>query len=219
MPVSPAGAAAGKLSRAFDRVRGRGGHRQLLELDEEGLQTSSPPQHYCGAAAAVASRSPTAPATTTPTLDMSISPSTHARSSPGAAIAGKVSRALDRVRGRRNQQLLEPDAEEAATAPRSPAEARPSGAISGTAAVPRDAAPLCAAESRTRSGGGGSGGAGSRPAMEDVALGGHGAAEGPTVPGDALAPPQPWLLKAQLRSARDVVSKLGRRGEEKSRML
>jgi len=133
---SPGSSGTGKLARAFDRLNGRGRRQQLLHLDEATLQ--QPPQSECyftntpgggscrspadviaasrnyekqSQCIAAAESSPgcgSAP----PTPSFLSKPPTPSRLSPGAAMAGKMSRALDRVRGRGHARLSEEFEEE-----------------------------------------------------------------------------------------------------------
>lgn len=238
---SPESASSGRLSRALGRVRGRG-RQQLLELDDDTLQVSSTAQAIAGqsgsvlaqrveggkvspaartlvgqsglALASQASAVPAAPLTPDAALaqfdaasgpslaaftgfGLAPVPSTPARQSPGATAAGKVSRAFDRMRGRRSQQLLEQD-----------------GAAPATAPASKEAGASCVAEPRTQGSSSGLGGGGGRHAAETT--GG-----GPLQRDGGAHEPAPRLLGTQHPSwSAQMLPKLGgRRGEEKSRML
>jgi len=130
--VSPAAAAAGKLSRAFERMRGRGERQQLVEWDgEDGIAPRAPDASmatHCTAQAPSAMGGPFMQSTVgahgaVAALVMgswdkqgpraaAAGPSELSRSSPGAAAMGKVSRGLDRMLGRRAHQHLEEEGAE-----------------------------------------------------------------------------------------------------------
>lgn len=120
MPVSPAGAAAGKISRVFGRVRGRG-HQHLLDSDEETPQVQTTPPagiltgtpHAIPVVAPVGLATPVEQALSASHSAVGIEPQMFARSPGGSANIGKLSRAFDRVRGKDRQQFLASDVEAA----------------------------------------------------------------------------------------------------------
>lgn len=230
MPAAPArAAAASKLTRAFDRARGRG-HQQLQDCDDEALQTNptsdsqwssqgraaapgvnpgSWAQHRSGACeslppgmAIVASwngASSSLPVTPSAPAGSASSPSAPEPASAG----GKLSRAFGRIRGGDGRkQLLRQQQEDSGSSQVSDDVSSFGSKFGGSAAAANPVSKSDVVASTA----------------PEVAPSGHGEASGTMVQGTSAAPP-PWLLKSHLRSAREAVPNYRWRREDKSRML
>lgn len=215
--VPPEVSSTGRLSRTLDRVRGRGHCQHLMDLDESsaaGNTTSTPPGPR--SVTPVAQAMPIGYPAGRPDTPMGLGPQTPARLTPSSAGGGKLSRAFERMRGAGHRQQLELDDEALHSS-----SAGPATPATGAEPLPSASRPPTA------------------PLSPDMAIGQYDAASGPSLAAvtgfglnsapstpmrsspvaAAVGEPQPWLLRGQFRNARDVVSKLGRRGDEKSRML